>query len=158
MKQQLQKEYDQRIETERKLQQSTKSLKVTRADNQTLEAEIQLLMKAIEEMQYEQRYLQELRGEFSDEEPEEKKEPTDPQEKSGEQAESSSPKKDEEKEFDEKLAEGAEDCARQQFRLLQATKKEYKILKKQHELQKEKNEVLRAQLQASEDRAAEQPE
>ena len=54
------------------------------------------------------------------------------------------------------MAEGAEECARSQFRLLQATKKEYKILKKQHELQKEKNELLRMQLQKSEERTAEE--
>ena len=56
-----------------------------------------------------------MRGEFSDEEPEEKKEPADPKEKEekGEgQTDSVSPKKDDEKEFDEKLAEGAEECAR----------------------------------------------
>ena len=78
------------------MQQTTKQLKVARADNQTLEAEIQLLMKAIEEMQYEQRYLQELRGEFSDDDVEEKKESGDEQEKDKEESEKSPKKKDEE--------------------------------------------------------------
>ena len=53
-------------------------------------------MKAIEEMQYEQRYLQELRGEFSDDDAEEKKESGDEQEKDKEESEKSPKKKDEE--------------------------------------------------------------
>ena len=144
MKQQLQKEYDQRIDGERKFQQVQKQLKISRQDNQTLEAEIQLLMKAIEEMQYEQKYLQELRGEISDEE---KKEESDEGEVD-EDGQPVKPKKlSEHEEFEEKLTENAEDCARHHFRLLQVTKKEYKILQKQFDSQKEKSDILRNQLE-----------
>jgi hypothetical protein len=90
-------------------------------------------MKAIEEMQYEQRYLQELRGELSDEE--EKKEDD---EEVGEDGELKPAKLSEHEEFEKKVAENAEEGARHYFSLLQATKKEYKILQKQQDILKEK--------------------
>ena len=83
-------------------------------------------------MQYEQRYLQELRGELSDEE---RKEEESDEGEVDEDGEPIKPKKlSEHEEFEEKLIENAEDCARHQFRLLQVTKKEYKILQKQYDL------------------------
>ena len=64
-------------------------------------------MKAIEEMQYEQRYLQELRGELSDEE---RKEEESDEGEVDEDGEPIKPKKlSEHEEFEEKLIENAED-------------------------------------------------
>jgi cobalamin biosynthesis protein CobT len=84
--------------------------------------------------------LQELRGEISDEE---KKEESDEGEVD-EDGQPVKPKKlSEHEEFEEKLTENAEDCARHHFRLLQVTKKEYKILQKQFDSLKEKSDILR---------------
>ncbi len=66
MRKQMQKEYEQRVLFETKLAQTVKQLKISRAENAQLEGDITKLIRALEEMKEEQKYLQEMRGIFED--------------------------------------------------------------------------------------------
>ena len=66
MRKQMQKEYEPRVLFETKLAQTVKQLKISRAENAQLEGDITKLIRALEEMKEEQKYLQEMRGIFED--------------------------------------------------------------------------------------------
>ena len=62
MRKAMQKEYESRVLFETKFAQTSKQLKLTRAENTSLESDITKLIRALEEMKEEQRYLNEMRG------------------------------------------------------------------------------------------------
>jgi len=76
----MQKEYEQRVLYETKLAATVKQLKISRAENASLESDIAKLIKALEEMKEEQSYLQELRGLPADDEGEKDDKESSPQE------------------------------------------------------------------------------
>ena len=113
MRKQMQKEYEQRVLCETKLAQTSKQLKVTRAENTSLENDITKLIQAMQEMKEEQRYLQEMRG-MPVEEDEEGRETED-------------------EEFLRRIAEGAEGAAAFYRRLCDETRREFKFLREQQD-------------------------
>ncbi len=125
MRKQMQKEYEQRVLCETKLAQTGKQLKVTRAENTSLENDITKLIKAIEEMKEEQRYLQEMRG-MPIEDDDEARETEDEQ-------------------FMRRIAEGAEEAAAFYRRLSDETRREFKFIQEKHELASKESQVAQSQ-------------
>jgi hypothetical protein len=98
---------------------------VTRAENTSLENDITKLIKAIEEMKEEQRYLQEMRG-MPIEDDDEARETEDEQ-------------------FMRRIAEGAEEAAAFYRRLSDETRREFKFIQEKHELASKESQVAQSQ-------------
>jgi flagellar motility protein MotE (MotC chaperone) len=103
------------VASETKLAHAGKQIKLDQAEIASLEADISKLIKAIEEMREEQRYLQEMRGMPVDEEEDEELETEDEQ-------------------FMRRVADGAEDAALFYRRLSDETRKEFKFIQEQFKL------------------------
>jgi hypothetical protein len=114
MRKQMQKEYEQRVLCETKLAQTGKQLKLVKAENASLESDITKLIRAIEEMKEEQRYLQEMRGIPVDDDDE--------------------TRENDDEQFARRIAEGAEEAASFYRRLFDETRKEFKFLQEKLEL------------------------